>query len=119
MVDLVEITLMAIAYIAMFNCILRSDYNIVVALVCFFYWSTRFSKAKRVANIIYIILILVTIFDIVWLILVWKSWTTTDSLSLVWRKLRFLHITVLTLTIVNMVLKIVACVLIFLNVRKE
>lgn len=41
MVDKVEIILMLIGYIAMFNCIVRSDYNLVVALVCFFYWNSR------------------------------------------------------------------------------
>jgi len=84
MVDLVEITLMTIAYLALFNCTMRSDYNIVVALVCFFYWNSRYSKTKWVANIIYIILILVTIFDIIWLILIWKPWTTKNSLSKIW-----------------------------------
>ena len=44
MVDLVEICLMTIAYLALFNCILRSDYNLVVALVCFFYWNSRQTK---------------------------------------------------------------------------
>ncbi len=119
MVDKVEIVLMIIAYIAMFNCIVRSDYNIVVALVCFFYWNSRQTKTKRVANIIYIVFAVVTIFDIIWLIIVWKSWTGTNWASPIWNNLRWWHIIVLGLTIVNMVLKIIAMVLVFLTVRNE
>lgn len=115
MVDKVEIVLMAIAYLALFNCLLRSDYNLVVALVCFFYWNSRQSKTKRVSNIIYIVMVLVTLFDIFWLIIVWKSWTASNSASPIWNRLRFWHIFIITTTLVNMVLKIVSCVLVFLE----
>jgi hypothetical protein len=119
MLDKVEIVLMIISYIAMFNCIVRSDYNLVVALVCFFYWNSRKTKTRRVANIIYIVLAIVTIFDIVWLILVWKSWTGSNWASPVWNRLRFWHITVIVLTITNMVLKVLSMVLVFLEARKS
>ena len=119
MVDKVEIVLMLIAYLAMFNCIVRSDYNIVVALVCFFYWHSRHSKVNRVANIIYVVLIVVTLFDIAWLIIVWKSWTGKDWASPIWNRLRFWHITVIITTIVNMVLKLIAMALVFLEVRNS
>ena len=119
MVDKVELILMLIAYIAMFNCIVRSDYNLVVALVCFFYWNSRQSKTKRVAIIIYIVMIVVTIFDIVWLIIVWKSWTGTNWASPIWNRLRFWHITVIILTIINIVLKMAACAFVFLEAKKD
>ena len=119
MVDKVEIVLMLIGYIAMFNCIVRSDYNLVVALVCFFYWNSRQSKTKRVAIIIYIVMTVVTIFDIVWLIIVWRSWTGTNWASPIWNRLRFWHITVLILTIVNILLKIASCALVFLEAKKD
>ena len=119
MVDKVELILMIIAIISMFNCIVRSDYNIVVALVCFFYWHSRHSKINRVANIIYIVLMVVTIFDIVWLIIVWKSWTGTNWASDVWKRLRFWHISVIIGTIINMVLKLVAMLFVFLAVKQS
>lgn len=119
MVDKIEIILMVIAYLAMFNCIVRSDYNIVVALVCFFYWNSRKTKTKRVANIIYIVLTIVTIFDIIWLCIIWKSWTGTNWASPIWNRLRYWHITVIILTIINMILKIGAMVLVFLESRKD
>lgn len=119
MVEKVEIILMLIAYIALFNCIVRSDYNVVVALVCFFYWNSRQTKTSRVALIIYIILIIVTIFDIVWLIIFWKSWTGSNWSSPIWNQLRFWHIFVIITTIINMVLKVVAILFVFLESRKE
>ena len=119
MVEKVEIILMLIAYIALFNCIVRSDYNVVVALVCFFYWNSRQTKTSRVSLIIYIILAIVTIFDIVWLIIFWKSWTGSNWSSPIWNQLRFWHIFVIITTIVNMVLKVIAIIFVFLESRKE
>ena len=119
MVDKVEIILMLIAYIALFNCIVRSDYNLVVALVSYFYWNSRQSKTKRVANIIYIIMVIVTIFDLVWLFIVWRSWTGKDWASPIWNRLRFWHITVIITTIVNMILKVLSMVLVYLEAKKE
>ena len=110
---------MAIAYFALFNCILRSDYNLVVALVCFFYWNSRQSKTKRVSNIIYIVMMLVTLFDILWLIIVWKSWTAENSASPIWNRLRFWHIFIISTTILNMLLKVGACALVFLDSKNN
>ena len=119
MVEKVELILMLIAYIALFNCIVRSDYNVVVALVCFFYWNSRQTKTNRVALIIYIILAIVTIFDIIWLIIFWKSWTGSNWSSPIWNQLRFWHIFVIITTIVNMVLKGVAILFVYLESKKE
>ena len=119
MVEKVEIILMLIAYIALFNCIVRSDYNVVVALVCFFYWNSRQTKTARVALIIYIILAIVTIFDIVWLIIFWRSWTGSNWSSPIWNQLRFWHIFVIITTVVNMVLKVIAILFVFLESKKE
>ena len=119
MVEKVEIILMVIAYIALFNCIVRSDYNVVVALVCFFYWNSRQTKTARVALIIYIILAIVTLFDIVWLIIFWRSWTGSNWSSPIWNQLRFWHIFVIVTTIVNMVLKVIAILFVFLESKKE
>ena len=119
MVEKVELILMLIAYIALFNCIVRSDYNVVVALVCFFYWNSRQTKTSRVALIIYIILAIVTIFDIIWLIIFWKSWTGTNWSSQIWNQLRFWHVFVIVTTIVNMVLKCIAILFVFLESKKE
>ena len=119
MVEKVELILMLIAYIALFNCLVRSDYNVVVALVCFFYWNSRQTKTNRVALIIYIILAIVTIFDIIWLIIFWKSWTGSNWSSPIWNQLRFWHIFVIITTIINMVLKGVAILFVYLESKKE
>ena len=119
MVEKVELILTLIAYIALFNCLVRSDYNVVVALVCFFYWNSRQTKTTRVALIIYIILTIVTIFDIIWLIIFWKSWTGDKWSSPIWNQLRFWHIFVLITTVINMVLKCVAILFVFLESKKE
>ena len=119
MVEKVEIILMLIAYIALFNCMVRSDYNVVVALVCYFYWNSRQTKTARVALIIYIILAIVTVFDIVWLIIFWRSWTGSNWSSPIWNQLRFWHIFVIITTIINMVLKVIAILFVFLESKKE
>lgn len=64
-------------------------------------------------------MILVTLFDIFWLIIVWKSWTADNSASPIWNRLRFWHIFIITTTIVNMVLKVVSCVLVFLESKNK
>ena len=119
MVEKVELILMLIAYIALFNCIVRSDYNVVVSLVCFFYWNSRQTKTSRVALIIYIILGIVTVFDIIWLMIFWNSWTGSNWSSTIWNQLRFWHISVIITTIVNMVLKCVAILFVYLESKKE
>ena len=106
--DKVNILLLVIAYIAMFNCIVRSDYNVVIAITSYFYWSSRHTKTQRVAYIIIIILAAATVFDVIWLVLIWKSWTGKEWASPVWNRLRFWHITVIFFTILNMLVKLVA-----------
>ena len=64
-------------------------------------------------------MVIVTIFDLVWLFIVWKSWTGKDWASPIWNRLRFWHITVIITTIVNMVLKILSMVFVYLEAKKE
>lgn len=47
-----DYVLILIALIAMFNCIIRSDFNIVIALVCHFFWMNRENKVDRVATVV-------------------------------------------------------------------
>ena len=61
----------------------------------------------------------VTIFDIIWLIIVWKSWTGKDWASPIWNRLRFWHLSVIVMTIVNIVLKLLTIGLVFMETRKE
>lgn len=44
--------LLAVAIIATFNCLVRSDYNLVIALVCYFFWQSRFDKEERVSMVV-------------------------------------------------------------------
>ena len=48
-------TLLIIAMIATFNCLVRSDYNLVIALVCYFFWLSRYDKEGRVSYVVRII----------------------------------------------------------------
>ena len=68
---------------------------------------------------IYIVLIVVTIFDIVWMIIVWKSWTGSNWASPIWNRLRTWHLVVISLTIVNMVLKVIAIFFVFTETKKS
>lgn len=45
-------TLLVIAILATFNCLVRSDYNLVIALVCYFFWLSRFDKEERVSTVV-------------------------------------------------------------------
>ena len=64
-------------------------------------------------------MVIVTIFDLIWLFIVWKSWTGKDWASPIWNRLRFWHISVIITTIVNMILKLLACVFVYLEAKKE
>ena len=92
--------------IAMFNCIVRSDYNLIVALVCYYFWQASESKTERISYVIKILIAIVQVFDVIWLIVVWSSWTGSDWESPVWSRLRFWHILVIITSIVNFVVKV-------------
>ena len=47
-----NLTLLLVAIIATFNCLVRSDYNLVVALVCYFFWLSRYEKEDRVSTVV-------------------------------------------------------------------
>ena len=113
MVDKVEIVLLVISILAMVNCMVRSDYNIVVGLISYFYWNSR--DNQRIPWIIIAILLITIVFDIVWMIIVWSSWTKKNWASPIWNSLRGLHITVISFSIINMVLKVVAAVFVYLG----
>ena len=117
--DKVEILLLVIVCIAIFNCLVRSDYNVVIALICYFYWNSRQAKVQRVALIIYVILAFVTLFDILWLIIFWHSWTGENWASAIWNQLRFWHVFVVITSIVNMVLKVLAGYLVYSETKNE
>jgi hypothetical protein len=51
-------------------------------------------------------LIIVQVFDIIWFFVVWSSWTGKDWSSPVWKKLRFMHVLVIILSIVNFFVKV-------------
>ena len=110
---MVEYMLLAVAFIGLFNCIVRCDYNVVIGLICYFYWSTRAAKTRQVATVIAVIFAASIIFDIIWLFIIWKSWTGTNWASPVWNKLRPWHIFVIILSIVNIALKAAAAFLVW------
>ena len=37
----IDLLLLISAYIGLFNCLIRSDFNLVTSLVCYFYWNSR------------------------------------------------------------------------------
>ena len=117
--DKVELIFILIAAIAIFNCIVRSDYNVVISLICYFYWNSRQNKVQRVAIIIYVILAFVSIFDILWVIIFWSSWTGSNWASPIWNQLRFWHIFVMITSIINIVLKGIAGFFVYQGSKTE
>lgn len=99
-------------YISIFNCLVRSDYNLVIGLICYFFWQNRENRLKNVSLITLLVLIITTIFDLLFILIVWKSWTSFNVPSKIWQHMEFLHITVLITSIINMVLKVLAAVFI-------
>jgi hypothetical protein len=51
------------------------------------------------------VLFVTSIFDILWLMVVWGKWTASDNVSIIWSQLRAWHITVLITSIINIGLK--------------
>lgn len=52
MVTKTQICLLVCGILATFNCIVRSDYNLVIALVCYFFWMNRENKEDRVSSVV-------------------------------------------------------------------
>jgi hypothetical protein len=36
----------------MFNCLVRSDYNLIVALVCYYFWKANDLKSDRISFVV-------------------------------------------------------------------
>ena len=108
MIEKVETLLMAVAYIGLFNCLVRCDYNVVIGLICYFYWNTRAAKTRQVATVIAVILAVSLVFDVIWMMIIWKSWTGSNWASPVWNNLRSWHVFVIFLSFVNLFLKAAA-----------
>jgi hypothetical protein len=60
----------------------------------------------------------VQIFDVVWILIVWSSWTGSYA-SPVWRSLKFWHIFVLITSMVNWVLKFAALAFVFMDSKPK
>lgn len=60
------------------------------------------------------LLIVVQVFDVIWFLVVWASWTGNYS-SAVWQKLRFWHIFVIITSMVNFVLKFAVLAFVFME----
>jgi hypothetical protein len=65
-------------------------------------WYERITQIK-------ILLILVQVFDVIWFIVIWASWTSSEISSPVWKGLRFWHIFVLITSLINFVIKVETC----------
>lgn len=101
------------AMISTFNCLVRSDYNLVVVLVSYSSW-TYAEKNMIVtlsALVITIIMVMTEIYDIAWVFLVWDSWNFEKTSSGIWNMLSDLHDMVIILSIVNIVVKAIAIVM--------
>lgn len=60
------------------------------------------------------LLIIVQIFDVIWILVIWTSWTGNYA-SPVWKSLRFWHIFVIITSMVNWVFKFVALAFVFME----
>ena len=98
------------AMIATFTCVTRSDYNLVLALTCYYTWSwtSKMRTPEQSALLITVILIISEIYDIAWLFLVWDSWTDGETNSSNWNNMVDLHDACIIASMCNMVVKIVA-----------
>ena len=114
-----EWAMLCAAYISIFNCMLRSDYNLVILLICYFFWAKREHKVARVAFVVMTVLIISEIFDIVWFIIVWDSWTGSNWSSEVWNNEETGHLVVLITSIVNSVVKLIIILFVYLDKRKD
>ena len=102
--------LMAVAFISTYNCLARSDYNLVIALSSYSAWSYATSKnmPQPTALLITLTILISIIFDTAWLFLVWDSWGNGKTNSKMWNRMVDLHDSILVSSMVNIFLKLMA-----------
>jgi hypothetical protein len=115
----VDFLLLISAYIALVNCLIRSDFNLVTSLVCYFYWNSRQTKPRRISNLILMILGIVLVFDLIWLVSIWSQWTSSEFISTIWSQLRGWRILIIILSIINMVVKVAIGFFIQMETKNE
>ena len=65
------------------------------------------------------ILGIIAIFDVIWLITIWSTWTSSDFISTVWFQLRPWRVIIMLLSIVNILLKGATVVVIKMETKNE
>ena len=97
------------AILSTYNCLVRSDYNLVVALSCYAAWSYSVSKMQPqpTALLITLIILVSEIYDVVWVILVWDSWSNGNTNSVNWNSMVELHDSVILSSVINIFVKLV------------
>jgi RsiW-degrading membrane proteinase PrsW (M82 family) len=71
--ETVEMVLLVIMYLSVFNCLSRSDFNMAFALACYYLWDLRFDQLNTL--ILILINISTLVFDLIWIMTVSAAWT--------------------------------------------
>ncbi len=70
--ETVEMVLLVIVYLSVFNCLARTDFNMAFALACYYLWDLRHDRLNTLLLIILNVATLV--FDLIWLSTVSTAW---------------------------------------------
>jgi len=104
---------LAITVVSAFNCLIRTDYNFVFAILSYYLWeSKRDPEMQRLLMFFNLALIA---FDIIWLVSLGGLWTTSLPGNALWNGFKGLHVFVLILSVIGIALKLGVSGAIYVN----
>eukprot|EP01016_Furgasonia_blochmanni_P020643 TRINITY_DN2304_c0_g1_i1.p2 TRINITY_DN2304_c0_g1~~TRINITY_DN2304_c0_g1_i1.p2 ORF type:complete len:136 (+),score=11.09 TRINITY_DN2304_c0_g1_i1:96-503(+) len=103
---IVENLLFAMVWVSVFNCIMRTDFNLLFLLLLYYLWVM---DKEHVGGSIHIVVILLglCLFDLFWLISIGGVWVKTFKQTHLWNSYQDWHTIVIGGTLVNMALKVI------------
>eukprot|EP01017_Pseudomicrothorax_dubius_P003503 TRINITY_DN1051_c0_g1_i3.p1 TRINITY_DN1051_c0_g1~~TRINITY_DN1051_c0_g1_i3.p1 ORF type:complete len:136 (+),score=27.44 TRINITY_DN1051_c0_g1_i3:152-559(+) len=99
-----ELLFLAVAWLSILACLIRTDYNFAFALFCYYLWITK--ETRTVSTLLMIVVGILCVADVIWLFTVGSIWTTNLKQNKVWNRLHGLHIFVFGISIINLLLKV-------------
>jgi len=104
--------------LACFNCLKRPDWNFAFGLLCY-YMLRRAEQAgdfSKVKNLLIYLNVVLLVFDFIWVLtmgIIWRNKPTHDAS--IWESFSGLHTFIITLSIINMVLRVGSLVTLFMT----
>jgi hypothetical protein len=101
----IEITHLAFLYVSAWSCLIRTDYNFVLMFFLYFVWANR--QDKLTVTLLFYANIALFVFDFIYFLSTFGSWTTNDPTNTLWNSLRGLHGFVIFTSVVEEVVRLI------------